>query len=530
MIGPAADSAPTAVLDSQATMLAERAMTHPASVAVAVLGSVARYEAAWARIDGRVEPFSDLELLLVTSRRLRPNEQLELRDALAALATTFGYVNPLFHVELLCRERRSLARMPPYIFTFELVANARTLAGPPILDKVRRVGLENLDRRNSHEILMKRLWALAEGLPQHWLADLPLDHISALVLAANLARQPLDVTTVLLPEVGILRPTYRQRLETWSHTVDLPCRSAIDQAAGGDSSEFLAGCLERRRDLRPLSRPTVEYERVVRVLEAALGWLLRCEPSTLPQALPERSRQLFHEWPVTRGEWLALARQSLEIAARLGPAQATRWLFAPRKGLLAASLLELHLALIAHQQGDVGSARAHLDRGASLVAGIDDSGLLAGGIQASWAADGVSFFRRETGALADSPRYSGRETGALANSQHYSGRETGSPADGLRYSDRETGSPGDSGRQAGGQGCSDDEAGSAAGSRVYFDEAGSAAGYQAGYGLPSGDFLASWCRLRAAIGWQFWRTVRLGDPSAWASMASRIAWPTADRR
>ncbi len=424
-------------LDSQAAALAQRAMAHPASLSVVLLGSAARHEVAWGTVDGREEPFSDLELLLVTRRRLGAAEQRPLREDLDRLAASFGYANPLFHVELLCRERRSLARMPPYLFTFELIANGRTLAGLPQLDGVRRVGLDNLDRRNSHEILMKRLWALAAALPIAWLTQESLPQLSALVLAATLARQPLDVATVLLPEAGILRPTYRQRLEAWERFPNLPFRASLDGAVGGDSAAYLASCLDRRRNLQALPEPLVEYERVVHVLASALGWLAGCPPPELAAQLPQRSRQLFHEGPVTRGEWLALLRQITQIAAHRGLRRAAQWLLAPRKGLLAAGLLELHRALIAHKRGQSEVAESHLHAAARALAVIDDSGWLAGGLRPSSA-----------------------------------------------------GVPPPASRQQ------------------------------------PGGFPERWLALRAALGWQFWRTVRLGDPTVWTQLARSIEWPT----
>lgn len=371
------DAARRALLDRQAITLAQRLMAQPQALGVAIMGGAARYECAWGTVEGHDELFSDIELLLVTQRPLREVEQSALRADLDTLAASFGHANPRFHVDFLVRPHYRLRSLPPFVFTYELVANGRTLAGRPMLDRVRPVGLTNLDRQNTREILLKRLWALAEGLPSAWLRGQLLDRRLALCLTANLARQPLDTTTVLLPEAGILRPTYRQRIECWRRIPDLPFREMVDRALGMDSALYLEQCLVRRSELEPLPDPTVEWERVVACLEASLAWLLACPREAVATFLPNQSRRLFHEWPVTLGQWRATVREALRLARSLGARRAGRWLAAPRKGILAAALLELHRAMIDHQERNAVLAERRLGRAACFAATLDDRTWLA---------------------------------------------------------------------------------------------------------------------------------------------------------
>src|SRR5262249_53563470 len=154
-------------------------------------------------VDGRLELFSDLELVVITAGRLPPTTREDLVGAGQRLASDFGYRSRRFHVDVLLRERSRLGALPPGIFTYELRTAGRTVWGRQLLGEVRPVSLANLDRANTREILVKRLWHLAEALPADWLRGQAPDEVASRDLGVALARQPLDLTTVLLPEVGV---------------------------------------------------------------------------------------------------------------------------------------------------------------------------------------------------------------------------------------------------------------------------------------------------------------------------------------
>jgi hypothetical protein len=374
-VAPPPSDGMDAVLEGQVQDVARHLMSDPAVLAVVLLGSVARGEAAFGEVGGRRELFSDLELLAVTSHRLPIARRSRLANQVEQMAAHFGNTNPLFHTEVLFRERSRLRAMPPFVFTYELASNGRTIAGQELRGEIRTVNLGNLDRRNTHEILMKRLWALAEALPTEWVGGQPLRPVQERALDIALGRQPLDLTTVLLPEVGILLPTYHERVACWLNSPAQPFRSAIDAALGRDSGVYLQTCLDARARGRLEPDLRSAYRDALAVLVAALGWLLGVSPESVPAATGSHSRALFHERPVTRGEWVALLRQTVALARQISPAWAWRWSRAPRKGKLAAGLIHLHWALIAHQSGDVDRAARALAEARAAVASSDSSGV-----------------------------------------------------------------------------------------------------------------------------------------------------------
>lgn len=320
-------------------------------VSVLLMGSAARDELAGARVEGRFELFSDLELMVVT--RGHPGSALRrgLADAAARVGAGFGYRSPLFHVDLAFRARRRLASLPPIIFTHELAARGRVLRGPDLRAEIRPVDLHNLDRRQTHAILMRRLWAMAEGLPRAWVAGAPLDAIARRSLGVVLHRNPLDLPTVLLPEAGLLMSSYRERVACWRARPELPFRAALDAGLGRPSGDYLGECLALRAAAAEAPDPVAAHREALAALEAGLAWL---DARYLGRVFDERPRG--------PGQWRAWLRQAVQLAQARGPRAAAAWARAPRQARLAAGLVDLHRALAARLAGDAAAAAAALDR------------------------------------------------------------------------------------------------------------------------------------------------------------------------
>ncbi len=396
--------------------LVERLAAAPGVEAVILLGSAARGELAKARVDGRVELFSDLEFMAVTAGRLPARIRRDVYADVERIAAGFGHASPLFHVDVLFRERRRLGTLPPFIFTYELAATGRTVHGPDLRREIRRVGLANLDRRNTHEILMKRLWAIAEALPAAFVRGDPLDPLAARTLGVVLHRNPLDVTTVLLPEVGVLLPSYAARVHHWADHPELPFRTAIDAALRQDSGAYLEHCLAERALAAPAADAISAYRDALMLICTAQEWLETGGTSGKP-------RGLFNERPVTPGEGLAMLRQIVRIAYSSGISAAARWAGGSRKAGLSAGLVSLHGALVLRQAGDEAGAQAALDHAVERLAPV-----------------------------------------ACAPAPHLLACAADTP------------------------------------------------------------FAARWMAVRALAGRAFWRTVRLGDPAAWARIVRTIGW------
>lgn len=324
--------------------------------ALFLLGSAARNELSYIyNVDGLLELFSDLEFLAVTPTRPTLKQQQELQNFIASRERQFANPNPLFHIDLIARERTRLRSFPPIIFTYEMCQNARFLYGEDLHTEFPEVTLANLNLRNTREILYKRLWAMLLYLPKRFILQ-QMSKTEARVAGYVLCRNALDLTTVLLPHMGVLLPSYQKRvIYLQTHFSTLPSL----QQLGTDFPEFLQTCLKRRIDLDFSGMDLYAYyARVIAYLEKSFH-VLQSELVDL-NTLPSYSPTLYNEWPISRGEWYNLARLTLQWTRKRGPHQALNWLRLPKKGWLTVGLFAMHNALLSWLFEDVYTAEQYL--------------------------------------------------------------------------------------------------------------------------------------------------------------------------
>jgi len=325
--------------------------------AIYLLGSAARGELSWlCHPSGKIEFFSDYELAVITQHRPAIKNRHALQQNIRSFERQLSFPNPLFHIDILIRERHRLSKLPPIIFTYEMKQNALLLHGEGIRDEIPNVTLANLDFRNTHEILYKRLWAILLHLPKRFVLE-QASKAERRVTGYILCRNALDLTTVFLPHEGVLLPTYRQRVAyAREHYADLQLANNF----GSAFPDFLQSCLDRRIDLDFTNMDLHElYQTTLDYLKSGLKLLLPHSVTDLT-ALPKHSHHIFNEWPISRGEWYNLVRLTMKLARRHSPVQALKWLQLPKKGGLTLGLLSMHNALLAWFAGQKPTADAHL--------------------------------------------------------------------------------------------------------------------------------------------------------------------------
>jgi len=326
---------------------------------VLLLGSAARGELAEGWIGGRREVFSDYEFMVVTAHRVDSRTRAEIQRRVDTLRRSLGYRNPLFHIDVTWQQRDRLPRLPPTIFTFELKENARLLAGPDIRPHIPIVTLANLNRYKTNDILHNRLWAVLLYIPSAFIRG-RMSELEEITTGYLLARNALDLSTVLLPMQGILLPTYRQRIAYWQ---EYGLADAVT-AMGPGFVPFLARCLVERQRLRFSQCAWARYPKLIAYLTKGLHIIGYDQDDPISRPSP------FAEWPIGRGEWLQLARLIIRVVRSKGITFAWEWLRLPRKALRVAGLLAMHRALVAWQAGDETSAQKELARSQQVLARI----------------------------------------------------------------------------------------------------------------------------------------------------------------
>jgi hypothetical protein len=336
-------------IEPQITQIVQVLKTVPGCQSIWLLGSTARGEASFLlHPDGSLEVFSDYEFMVVTLGRTLQVSREQLNKQMRRLEQSFGNPNPLFHIDVVLRERRRLAKMAPIIFTFEMRQNAQLLYGQDNRHQLPAVTLRNLNLRDANEILYKRFWAILLYLPKRFFLG-NINTAERRVVGYLLCRNALDLTTTLLPHKGILLPTYQRRVEHLNAVYSTLC---LQRYFDDDFPTFLIDCLKLRQTLDFGADALLDrYVRVIHYLEQGLHYILdSAEP--LPQVLPPRSRSIFNEWGISRGEYHNIVRLTLKMVHRYGPLKGLRWLFAPTRGYLTVGLLAMHKTLIAWRQND----------------------------------------------------------------------------------------------------------------------------------------------------------------------------------
>jgi hypothetical protein len=317
-----------------------------------LLGSTARGEASWHVYRGSVNVLSDLEFYLLTTRSLRADERQSLTEARRSWQGAWAFPNPFFHIDISINPETLFWRKLRFdrrIAAYEVLSNAIVLVGEDFEREPHLFGPEQLDLGNTNELVLVRLWMQLLFTPVRAVRG-EADDLEWLVLKYALCRNVLEVLTILLPNRGVLLPSYRQREQYFRDHAELhdllPDGAVRSQAA----------CLEAK--LHPLM-PMEWHEYYAQLLTQYLG-LLRFLVGAPPSGEPLSSGQvrLVGEQVVAsrgsfmRDGWLPMARRArreVRLAVRYrqdhGAAAALRWLRQPRRCVIVAFLLYMHWGL-----------------------------------------------------------------------------------------------------------------------------------------------------------------------------------------
>jgi len=215
-----------------------RAILLLAGVRSAILtGSAARGELSYSRDGGRLVLRSDIELYVVADNPSRARRHA--RPQLDVLERRLSAEWPGFHVDAAFLTPRQLSGLPPYIRHYELKQNGVTLCGDDLRYAIPEIDIGNLDWRELNDTILWRLTTLLAALPTAWIARTgPLERPRVHTLARSL----LDVTLWALPGLGVLLPTFGQRIGYWSSE---PGRQALE-GAPLPAPELMSACFASR--------------------------------------------------------------------------------------------------------------------------------------------------------------------------------------------------------------------------------------------------------------------------------------------
>jgi hypothetical protein len=329
---------------------------------ILLVGSTARGELCYVE-EEKPYLFSDYELLIITQGKVDRRRKTLLELRINRLGDHLNPQNPLFHVDVGWYVLPQLPGLVHTVAIFEQKETGKVVFGKDYRALMPSITAESLNKKRLNEILYKRLWALLLYLPQGFFTNC-LTPSTNRIAAYVLARNGLDLTTVLLPYEGVLLPTYAQRVRYLKENY-----ANLEMAPffGTDLLHFLTMCLEIRNSLI-WEEPLLQiYTRLIHYLERSLDYLLFRQGYDSKCAIQTQSHLIFDEnLPA-----LAKIKRALRMfRGRLSLRRAFRWPRLPHKGLLTAGLLQMHRSMIAHLGGNPAEAQVALEQARSLLDSI----------------------------------------------------------------------------------------------------------------------------------------------------------------
>ncbi len=325
-------------------------------VAIMVVGSTARGELSYVCERGSIRLFSDYEFLIVTQDAVDSQTKTSLELELEALSHQLCPDSPLLHIDLGWQTVSGLPHVPHTIAAFEQKETGKVIFGKDCRASLPVISIQSLNKKNANEILYKRLWALLLYLPKDFLS-LSLDEVRERVVVYILARNALDLTTVLLPQEGVLLPTYAQRVR---YLCEQYTQLRLSTVFDPGFPDFLEECLAARLTLVWEGSLVSFHAKTIGYLERALEFLLdsqNCPSRDMYSSLGRCSSVIFHEHVPIR----AAVKHAVRVfVGRRSVQKAAHWPFLNHKGMMTCCFLHMHRALALYLQGDEARASAHL--------------------------------------------------------------------------------------------------------------------------------------------------------------------------
>ena len=176
-------------------------------LSILLLGSLSRGEGTWQPTDTGARILSDIEYFIVC-----PDDFAEQSAFIDFAKETqrevfFDQDCSLFHVDMGFVRRSDLPRMERKLLTFDALRMGKTVMGEDCISLLPHITLDNINLCDIRDILTHRVFSvLYYGLPMKREGDLEGYRYS-------LAKNSLDLMTVLLVSHGVLESGFIRRLE-----------------------------------------------------------------------------------------------------------------------------------------------------------------------------------------------------------------------------------------------------------------------------------------------------------------------------
>lgn len=182
--------------------------------AIAVLGSTSRGELTYQQSDGYFRLYSDYELLVLTPTSPSKAEKADLQSRVDALYEEFQLPGPIFDIDITINTHREMLFKKWFdrtLFVYDTMATSHSLYGENIRNYLGNVSVDEIDRGYLKNLVPTRLCNQTYLIPEKVISGNPSDFEHSVYLY-SLARNCLEIPTIILPHYGFYEGTFRNRI------------------------------------------------------------------------------------------------------------------------------------------------------------------------------------------------------------------------------------------------------------------------------------------------------------------------------
>src|SRR3989338_7134424 len=139
-------------------------------LSVMALGSLPRGELSYRVKNGNLELFSDIELMVVTKRKMG-REEILLIERLKSLKNKFQPKNPLFDIAVEFFSLQDFKRLPYRVRFYEARESGKVLFGQDLRGMIPKVNAQNRDIEDTNNIILRRLLSILLYFPKELFED-----------------------------------------------------------------------------------------------------------------------------------------------------------------------------------------------------------------------------------------------------------------------------------------------------------------------------------------------------------------------
>ena len=257
---------------------------------------------------------------------------------------------------LISRDR--LGKFGRLILNYETKVNGRILYGKDLKYLIPDININNLDFKESNEILSYRLWSILLYFPESFFDSKDLSKLNNF-FKFIVCRNALDILTWFLPRKGVLLPLYSSRLNYVKKNKDI-----LDESYGRDFYNFIKKCYIVKMDVELKEVPPDYYQNTINYIFDSYKMLMENEDFNefvhWSELFMHKSKRYYNETPFIRKMYELYL--GMRFFTKSGGKNLVKWNNLSKKGAIVCFLINMHEYILKIAQNDLSEQEASLKR------------------------------------------------------------------------------------------------------------------------------------------------------------------------